>query len=239
MWNVIEKVSKNRTVILVSHSMEEIEALCTRVGVMVGGRMHCIGNNQHLKNKFGGGYLLEIRCDHSTIENCLRFCFEVALKEEKQLEVTPSEEVPEPFSIQLEERHVTYFRLKVSRGMDLSKAFEEFEKNKEELKIFDYNISQFSLEQVFLNLAKENGETEEPVSPNNTSGRLQQPPLQQQQQPVAQLQSSYQPNVELNPSPPSESPSGPLHQHPEHPADHRPSEEADRIISVEDDDLNV
>jgi ABC-type multidrug transport system ATPase subunit/ABC-type multidrug transport system permease subunit len=229
MWNVIEKVSKNRTVILVSHSMEEIEALCTRVGVMVGGRMHCIGNNQHLKNKFGGGYLLEIRCDHSTIENCLRFCFEVALKEEKQLEVTTSDEVPELFSIQLEERHVTYFRLKVSRGMDLSKAFEEFEKNKEELKIFDYNISQFSLEQVFLNLAKENGETEEPISPN-TSGRMQ-PPLQQQ--PVTQQQLPYQPtNVQLNPSP--ESPSGPLHQHPDHP-DNRPPEEVG-IISVEDDD---
>ena len=35
MWTVIEQVSADRSVILVSHSMEEVEALCTRVGVMV------------------------------------------------------------------------------------------------------------------------------------------------------------------------------------------------------------
>jgi hypothetical protein len=35
MWTVIEQVSADGSVILVSHSMEEVEALCTRVGVMV------------------------------------------------------------------------------------------------------------------------------------------------------------------------------------------------------------
>jgi ATP-binding cassette subfamily A (ABC1) protein 3 len=41
MWEVIHRIStqdKNCTVMLTTHSMEECEALCTRVGIMVGGR---------------------------------------------------------------------------------------------------------------------------------------------------------------------------------------------------------
>ena len=42
--------------------MEECEALCTRVGVMVRGRLRCLGGLQHLKSKFGSGYLVELTC---------------------------------------------------------------------------------------------------------------------------------------------------------------------------------
>jgi hypothetical protein len=45
--------------------MEEAEALCTRIGIMVGGRLRCIGSNQHLKARFGGGYQLEVRLQHA------------------------------------------------------------------------------------------------------------------------------------------------------------------------------
>ena len=43
------------TVVLTSHSMEECEALCTRVGIMTAGRLRCLGTVQHLKNRFGAG----------------------------------------------------------------------------------------------------------------------------------------------------------------------------------------
>lgn len=32
-------------------SMEECEALCTRLGIMVNGRFKCLGSIQHLKNR--------------------------------------------------------------------------------------------------------------------------------------------------------------------------------------------
>lgn len=41
--------------------MEECEALCTRMAVMVNGRFQCIGSTQHLKAKFGEGYSLIIK----------------------------------------------------------------------------------------------------------------------------------------------------------------------------------
>jgi len=38
--------------------MEECEALCSRLAIMVNGKFRCLGSPQHLKNKFGEGYTL-------------------------------------------------------------------------------------------------------------------------------------------------------------------------------------
>jgi ATP-binding cassette subfamily A (ABC1) protein 1 len=57
MWAVISRIctrQRDCCIILTSHVMEEVEALCTKVAVVVGGRMRCIGSNQHLKSRFGG-----------------------------------------------------------------------------------------------------------------------------------------------------------------------------------------
>ncbi|RLO07401.1 hypothetical protein DYB28_004655, partial [Aphanomyces astaci] len=64
MWDVIADIStrsKESTILLTTHSMEECEALCTRVGIMVGGRLRCVGSIQHLKNRFGDGLMLHIK----------------------------------------------------------------------------------------------------------------------------------------------------------------------------------
>jgi ABC-type multidrug transport system ATPase subunit len=41
--------------------MEECEALCTRLAIMVNGRFKCLGSTQHLKNKFARGYTLIVK----------------------------------------------------------------------------------------------------------------------------------------------------------------------------------
>lgn len=41
--------------------MEECEALCSRLGIMVNGELQCLGGVQHLKNKFAKGFSLVIR----------------------------------------------------------------------------------------------------------------------------------------------------------------------------------
>ncbi|KAG7379070.1 hypothetical protein PHYBOEH_012040 [Phytophthora boehmeriae] len=43
--------------------MEECEALCSRVGIMVGGRLRCLGSVQHLKSRFGDGLMLDVKLD--------------------------------------------------------------------------------------------------------------------------------------------------------------------------------
>ena len=49
------------SVILTTHSMEECEALCPRIGIMAGGRLRCLGSAQRLKTKYGAGYQLEMK----------------------------------------------------------------------------------------------------------------------------------------------------------------------------------
>ena len=64
VWDTILASFKgDRGAILTTHSMEEADALCTRVGIMVKGELRCLGSTQHLKNKYGGGYVLEVKCN--------------------------------------------------------------------------------------------------------------------------------------------------------------------------------
>nr|KAF6400152.1 ATP binding cassette subfamily A member 7 [Rousettus aegyptiacus] len=52
LWNsLLAVVREGRSVVLTSHSMEECEALCTRLAIMVNGRFRCLGSVQHLKGR--------------------------------------------------------------------------------------------------------------------------------------------------------------------------------------------
>lgn len=71
MWGVISRITTKRkrsSVVLTTHSMEEAEALSTKIGIMVAGSMKCMGSVQHLKSKFGKGYELEIKLKLPTNE---------------------------------------------------------------------------------------------------------------------------------------------------------------------------
>ncbi|KAK0597531.1 hypothetical protein LWI29_026223 [Acer saccharum] len=82
MWEVISRLSTRQgktAVILTTHSMNEAQALCTRIGIMVGGRLRCIGSPQHLKTRFGNYLELEIKpaeVNSVDLENLCRFIHE-------------------------------------------------------------------------------------------------------------------------------------------------------------------
>lgn len=64
MWTVVARIAekKSSAVVLTTHSMDEAEALSTKMGIMVkGGRFKCIGSSQHIKDKFGTGFLIELK----------------------------------------------------------------------------------------------------------------------------------------------------------------------------------
>ncbi|NWU57048.1 ABCAA protein, partial [Dromas ardeola] len=63
VWKMIRAALKTKETgaILTTHYMEEAEAVCDRVAIMVSGQLRCLGSIQYLKNKFGKGYLLEIK----------------------------------------------------------------------------------------------------------------------------------------------------------------------------------
>ena len=64
MWDIIFKIctqKKKSAVIISTQSMEEAEALCTKMGIMVSGEFKCFGSAAHVKDKHGTGYELQIK----------------------------------------------------------------------------------------------------------------------------------------------------------------------------------
>ena len=43
IWNIINEQRQDKTIILTTHSMEEAEVLCQRIGIMAKGNLRCLG----------------------------------------------------------------------------------------------------------------------------------------------------------------------------------------------------
>ena len=41
--------------------MAECEVLCSRIGILVGGRLRCLGSAQRLRDKYGNGYVIQLK----------------------------------------------------------------------------------------------------------------------------------------------------------------------------------
>jgi ABC-type uncharacterized transport system ATPase subunit len=118
--------------------MEECEALCTRLVIMVNGEFKCLGSPQHLKSKFGNGYKLTIRLkNENDIERLYNFV---------------KENFPTA-SISEMHKNLTEYTLPF-KDTKLSEIFGCIEKNRNNLSIKDYSVSQTTLDQVFVNFAK-------------------------------------------------------------------------------------
>lgn len=69
VWDVVEKYRKESggALIVISHSMDECEALCTRLIVLLDGKMEAIATSFRLKQKFSktGHLLIQIGKDYS------------------------------------------------------------------------------------------------------------------------------------------------------------------------------
>lgn len=44
LWHGIQEESKDSAVVITTHTMEEAEALATRIGIMASGRLKCLGS---------------------------------------------------------------------------------------------------------------------------------------------------------------------------------------------------
>lgn len=49
VWMLIEKLKKNKSVVLTTHSMEEADILSDRISIMVKGKLKCLGTSIYLK----------------------------------------------------------------------------------------------------------------------------------------------------------------------------------------------
>ncbi|XP_047390364.1 ATP-binding cassette sub-family A member 17-like isoform X3 [Sciurus carolinensis] len=188
LWDTVARARESgKAIVITSHSMEECEALCTRLAIMVQGQFKCLGSPQHLKSKFGSGYSLRVKVRSEGQQE--------ALKEFKAFV-----DLTFPGSV-LEDEHqgMVHYHLP---GGDLSwgKVFGILEQAKKKYSLEDYSVNQVSLEDIFLNFAS-------PVPP--TQGAIQ----QEQAEPAHSSSPALpprQPPSPPPPKPPSPYPSQPL-----------------------------
>ncbi|XP_068789923.1 ATP-binding cassette sub-family A member 13 [Struthio camelus] len=144
LWKtILKEVQDGCAAVLTSHSMEECEALCTRLAIMVNGSFKCLGSPQHIKNRFGDGYSVKVWLskeinDQRVILDCLQLHFPGTHFKGQRLNLL--------------EYHVPR-----SQGC-LAELFRVLENHKAFLQIKHYSISQTTLEQVFINFATQQQE---------------------------------------------------------------------------------
>ncbi|XP_032221027.2 phospholipid-transporting ATPase ABCA3-like isoform X2 [Nematostella vectensis] len=140
LWDALSRVrAEGRCIIITSHSMEECDALCTRLAIMVNGRFKCLGSPQHLKTKFGEGFTLLAKVggmppDTGPLKEFIEGSFPGSILKDEHLGMV--------------NYHIT------DTSVTWAQVFGTIERNKLEYDIEDYSVSQTTLEQVFLNFAR-------------------------------------------------------------------------------------
>ncbi|CAG9810455.1 unnamed protein product [Chironomus riparius] len=147
IWNAIKRIRDNHrlssSIVITSHSMDECEALCTRIGIMVAGQFQCLGPVQHLKNKFSKGFVLTIKTGFT----------------DENLTEKVKQRIVEKFrSAELKENYLDILTYHL-KNIDLkySEVFRKLAQIKNDMGIKDYALTQMSLEQVFLNISHREG----------------------------------------------------------------------------------
>ena len=140
LWAAIKRRTADACTVLTSHSMEECEALCGRIGVMVEGRLRCVGSLQALKSRYGQGYKLDLRLQPEQAEAAVERVLAALRRQFDGVEVAEVE--PPNLSLTVPQA-----------GTPLSELFGALVALRESLPVQEASVTQCTLEQIFLLMA--------------------------------------------------------------------------------------
>ncbi|KAJ3692029.1 hypothetical protein LUZ60_012379 [Juncus effusus] len=138
LWQAVMHAKQNRAIILTTHSMEEAEFLCDRLGIFVDGSLQCVGNPKELKAKYGGLYVLTITSSSHQDE--------VVENQVKNLSPT----VKKIYHISGTQK----FEMQKT-GIRISDIFQLMENMKKRVNIIAWGVADTTLEDVFIKVARE------------------------------------------------------------------------------------
>ncbi|XP_043460752.1 phospholipid-transporting ATPase ABCA1-like [Leptopilina heterotoma] len=142
MWHVIKSCqSGGQSFIFTSHSMEECEALCNRLAIMINGSIIAIGATQQLKHKFEAGFNINVKLNPERTEENVRSI--------KNL-------IEKSIICDLCDEHMTCITYHVrNSSIKWRKMYSVMQNLKEKYNcIVDYTITSGTLEQLFLQCAR-------------------------------------------------------------------------------------
>ncbi|CAG8532061.1 7256_t:CDS:10 [Ambispora leptoticha] len=128
IWGIIAKAKRGKTIILTTHSMEEADALCDKIGIVAAGQLRCLGSPLYLKTTHGSGFQLLINSSQLSFA-CSR--------------IEPY--ITTPFRKIIKSATAAAYQFDANRGV-ISRLFKGLEEKKKEWGIVDYSITQSTLE---------------------------------------------------------------------------------------------
>ena len=149
IWKMIKEIKKKSSVILTTHSMSEAEFLSDRICVIKKGKMQCIGTSLDLKKIYGDGYILTFICEKS----CEEKVQEIILGLSADISIVSSKGGNLMFSLGFDKIGELNWFIKI-----LNKDYSDEKLKPLKGKIKECGIEQTSIEEIFLKIAKEEGE---------------------------------------------------------------------------------
>lgn len=137
LWDVVKRAKRKGAIILTTHSMEEAEVLCDRLGIFVNGSLQCIGNPKELKGRYGGSYVLTM-----------------TTSEEHEQEV---EKLVHSFSKNAKKIYRTLGTQKFElpkKETKIAEVFQAVEKAKKMFPVVAWGLADTTLEDVFVKVAQ-------------------------------------------------------------------------------------
>ncbi|GIX85899.1 ATP-binding cassette sub-family A member 2 [Caerostris extrusa] len=164
VWKTISRATEaGRSVILTSHSIEDCDVLCSRLGIMVNGRIACLGSPIKLKARFGTGYTLSFRVPENKEDWTCLLNFIHKENPSAHLQVHSGRRI----EIALPDENIT-----------LSSLFCQLEDCAKMFGIEDLAIDPTTLDQVFVNFVRQQCDTDQDTSMRSESEAMKDMPLE-------------------------------------------------------------
>ncbi|KAJ8718121.1 hypothetical protein PYW07_006051 [Mythimna separata] len=167
LWTALRKALKQqRSIIITSHSMDEMEALCSRIAILSAGRVRALGTAAALRAAHASGHAVVFK-----IKNAQQDTTQQAGVPEVEGAKTEVErfkrKVEAKFNCTLKDEHKTMLHYHINETMPYSVLFTELESLRNEFPtlIEDYAVTETTLEEVFLSFAKEEHKEQQKKQP--------------------------------------------------------------------------
>jgi ABC-type multidrug transport system ATPase subunit len=142
LWEVVKKSRSGRGIVLTTHSMEEAEVLCDRLGIFVDGQLVCIGAPKEITARYGGYLVFTITTAHADADleaaDALVRSLSPGARRTYALGGTQKYELP-------------------TAEVSLSQVFATMERAKGSLNVLDWGVANATLEEVFIKFARQIG----------------------------------------------------------------------------------
>ena len=146
LWKAIDfyKQELKCSFILTSHSMDEVENLCSTISIMAAGKFKCLGTFNYLRDKYSQGFTILIKIKETRNDDA----YLEQLKQRMGADFDGKATMKEFYMN-------TLVYIILSKAFNWPRLFRAMEKIKNDFDLEDFLVSDTNLEQIFLSFAQQ------------------------------------------------------------------------------------